>query len=296
MPRGLPFVLWATLLVSLAVAAAPSPTPSPADAARAQGAQLLAKGEFEAAAESLEQALELAPDDAEAHHLLGAAYGIQAANGGAFTGMRLVGRVKEHFERAVALVPDSIDYRRSLLQFYAAVPAIGGGGMAKARLQAAEIAKRDAVEGELAYAIIAAADDDPEEAHRRLSLAYAQRPDDQRIGVQLGLVLQQQERYDEAFVHFQAMTARDAGAMSAWYQLGRTSVLAKQRLVEGEAAFKRYLAHQPKDSEPPLAAAHWRLGMLYELMKDLGQARTQYQAALALDPEHDEAKAALKKL
>lgn len=285
-----------TLLLTVVLALTATVSAAPAEDALRQGRDYLSHDKLEEAAKALEQAVELAPASAEAHHLLGAAYGIQAANGSWFTQMRLAGRVKTHFERAVALAPDEFEYRESLIQFYAFAPAIAGGGIDKARAQAVEIAKRDAVQGELAHGLIARLEDKPDDALRHYRAAYVQRPNDARLGVQLGILLQEQQHYDEAFTHFQAMTVRDAGAMGAWYQLGRTTVLAKQHLDEGELAFKRYLGHQPGPQEPPLAAAHWRLGMLYELMQRVADARGQYQAALALDPSHADAKRALGKL
>ena len=100
----------------------------------------------------------------------------------------------------------------------------------------------------------------------------------------------------DAFAQFQAIVAKQPDAMPAWYQLGRTCVFANARHAEGEAALKRYLAHQPGVQDPPLAAAHWRLGMLYELMARVADARAQYQAALKFEPDHAEAKAALRRL
>ena len=285
-----------TLTVILFAFATAAAAAAPAGDALRQGQALFRAGDLDGAEEALEQAVEDAPDDAEAHHLLGATYGRQAQAGSMFTKMRLVSKIKDEFERAVALAPESLDYRESLLQFYAAAPAAVGGGVDKAKVQAAEIAKRDPVRGDLAFATVARVEGKPEEAMARLQSAYAKRPDDARLGVQLGILLQEQKRYDEAFALFQRIVARDPEALGAWYQLGRTAVLAKTRLADGEAALRKYLAGTPGPQDPPLAAAHWRLGMLYELMDKVAEARREYEAALALDPGHAESKAALKKL
>lgn len=282
-------LLFLALITPIAFAA-------PADDLRQQGQALLREGKLDDAVETLEQAVELAPNDAAAHHLLGAAYGRKAGAGSLFAKMRLAGDVKEHFERAVELAPDEVEYRESLIQFYAQAPAVAGGGIDKARVQAAEIGKRDAVRGKLAEGLIARIEGKPEQALTIYREAYALRPDDARLGVQLGLYLQELKRWDEAFGQFQLVVSRTPAAMPAWYQVGRTAVLANARHAEGEAALKRYLAWSPTAQDPPLAAAHWRLGMLYEQMKKTAEARAQYQAALALDPEHAEAKAALRKL
>ncbi len=288
MLRTIPILI--AFLVSAAVHAAP------ADELRKQGEALFREGKLDEAAEAFEQAVELAPNDAAAHHLLGATYGRQAGAGSMFAKMRLAGKIKDQFERAVALAPDEIEYRESLIQFYAQVPAVAGGGIDKAKAQAVEIGKRDPVRGKVAEGLVARLEGKPEVALAAYRAAYATRPDNARLGLQLGIYLQELKRWDEAFGQFQLIIARAPEAMPAWYQLGRTAVLANARHADGEAALKRYLGSKPTLQDPPLAAAHWRLGMLYEQMKRTSDARAQYQAALKLDPEHAEAKAALRKL
>jgi len=283
------------LLLALALMLPPVAA-APADDARRKGEAALKADDLDAAEDALERAVELAPNDAAAHNLLGGTYGRQASRASIFGKMSLAGKIREHFERAVALAPDELDYREDLIQFYAQAPAVAGGGIDKARGQAAEIGKRDAARGKLAEGLIARLDKKPDEALAAYRAAYAMRPEDARIGVAVGLYLQELKRWDEAFGHFQLIVSRDPAALAAWYQLGRTAVLANAHHAEGEAALKRYLGSTPAANDPPLAAAHWRLGMLYEQMKRSADARTQYQAALKLDPEHAEAKAALKKL
>ena len=62
-------------------------------------------------------------------------------------------------------------------------------------------------------------------------------------------------------------------------------------------ALTLYLDHHVDPSDtvfPP--SAHWRLGMLYEHKGDTEQARGSYEKALQLNPDHEEARKALKKL
>jgi Flp pilus assembly protein TadD len=73
-------------------------------------------------------------------------------------------------------------------------------------------------------------------------------------------------------------------------------VLSKQDLDRSEAAFRQYLERETKEDEPTPANAHWRLGMIYEMRRDKGMARAEYEAALALEPDHKQAKKALRKI
>ncbi len=263
---------------------------------RTRGEALMRAGDLSAAAASLERAVGEAPGDAAAHHLLGAVYGLQAGRGSMLARMRLAGKMREHFERAVELAPDEIAYRESLLQYYAQAPALAGGGADKARAQAEAIAKRDPVRGLVAQATILRLEDKPEEALAAYRKAYQARPDDGRTGVGLAIYLQQLQRWDEAFAQLRQVVQRDPGLLGAWYQIGRTAVLANANHAEGEAGFRRFLAGTPGVDDPPLAAAHWRLGMLYEQVGRKPEARAAYQEALRVDPQHAEATAALKTL
>lgn len=287
--KRLTILLLCAALSATALAAAASES-------RSRGEAQMRAGDLEAAAASLEQAVSEAPGDAAAHHLLGAAYGLQASRGSMFSKMRLAGKMREHFERAVELAPDELDYRESLLQYYAQAPAVAGGGADKARAQAAEIARRDPVRGLLARATVLRVEGKPEEAIAAYRQAYKARPEDGRVGLGLAIYLQELQRFDEAFAHLRQVVERTPGLLGAWYQIGRTAVLASANHAEGEAAFRRFLAGTPGANDPPLAAAHWRLGMLYEQMGRKADARTAYQEALRLDPKNAEAGAALKKL
>ena len=80
------------------------------------------------------------------------------------------------------------------------------------------------------------------------------------------------------------------------YYLGNAAAKSGQQLDRGEAALKEYLRSTPAANEPPLFAAHWRLGTLYEKKGHKDAARAEYEAALKLSPQFPPALAALKKL
>jgi len=264
--------------------------------ARTLGEAALRAGQLENAAEYLERAVTESPNDAAAHHLLAEVYLRQANSSGMITKMRLAGRIREHHERAAALAPDEIEYRESLLEYYALAPAAMGGGLNKARAEAAEIAKRDRVRGLAAYGRLARAAGDVEAALSKYRQAAEERPEDPRIALRLIIYLQELKRWPEAFTRLDALLARDQSVGSAWYQLGRTAVLSNTRHADGEAAFRRFFSMPREIDDPPVAAAHWRLGMLHEQQGRKQDARKEYQRALQIDPGHAEAKTALRKL
>lgn len=280
----------------LLAAALLSPPAMPETGSRAEGEAALLAGNLDAAAGHLERAVAESPNDAAAHHLLAMTYGRQAGRGGMLAGMRLAGRTRGHFERAVALAPDAIEYRESLLEYYAQAPGAFGGSLDQARAQAAEIAKRDKARGLLASGRVAQISGDTQAALSKYRAAVAERPADATIVLRLVIQLQELKHWPEAFQRLESLLAVDESAGAAWYQLGRTAVLSNSRHADGERAFRRFIS-MPRDLDgPPLEAAHWRLGMLYEQMGRKADAKKEYQRALQLNPEHKESKAALRKL
>jgi tetratricopeptide (TPR) repeat protein len=272
------------------------PAATLASDARAQGEAALRAGKLEDAAELLEKAVAASPGDAAAHFRLAQAYGSQASAGSFVTRMRLVGKIQEHYERAVELAPDEVEYRESLLEYYLQAPAAFGGGADKAQAQANEIAARDEAHGLLAAGRIAQHAGNAEAALARYREAASARPEDARIVMRLVLYLQELRRWPEAFEQLNQLLARNPSASSAWYQLGRNAVLANSRHADGEKALRRYISMPRRPEEPSAAAAHWRLGMLYEQQGRKADARLEYQQALKLEPGNTEARAALKKL
>lgn len=267
-----------------------------AASAREQGEAALRGQDWEQAAALLEKAVRQSPGDAAAHNLLGQAYASQAGAGGFVTRVRLGGRIGEQFERAVALEPGNVAYREDLLEFYVRAPAVAGGGADRARAQAAEIARLDRTRGLAAAGRVAQLEGDAESALAMYRAAVAERPGDARIAMREVSCLQELERWPEAFDALDALLAANPGAGYAWYQFGRTAVLSDSRQAEGERAFRRYLSMPRAAGDPPPEAAHWRLGMLYEQMGRKADARREYERALQLNPDHEESRAALRKL
>jgi tetratricopeptide (TPR) repeat protein len=106
--------------------------------------------QYAQAATWFERAVQLDNDNSDYHRWLGRTYGQQAqhAGGEAFF---LARKVKTHLEKAVELNPDNIEARFDLLEYYLQAPAFLGGDAAKAKKQAAEIAKRNAAMGRKAW-------------------------------------------------------------------------------------------------------------------------------------------------
>jgi len=236
--------------------------PDNADVQFYLGRLALQRNDHEKAVVYLEQAVALSPNDARMQLKLGDAYGISAQKAGLFSQMGLARKCKAAYERAVELDPSNIEARFSLMGYYQQAPAIVGGGTDKAMVQALEIKKLDPARGRMAIAGVYVAD----------------------------------KKFDEAFAEFDSALKDKPDDYAALFQTGRLAALSGQRLDRGLEALRRCLTMTPPEGQPPLAAAHWRIGNILEKKGDLPGARAAYEASLQADPKFTYAIESLKKL
>ena len=256
----------------------------------------LQAGKAEAAVDSAEQAVELAPNNAQAQFWLGNAYGSYIGKVGMLSKMSIAPKLRDAFQTTINLDPNNLDARESLIQFYLQAPSVVGGGKDKAMFQAQEIAKRDVARGHLAQAQIYLIEKNNAAALKSYEAAYAAKPTDVSIRLALGIAYQQTMQWNNAFRHFRAWVAQDDTAGAAWYQIGRTSVLSGQYLEEGIVALKRYLEIPHAANEPQNKNAYYRLGQLYVKNGKKPEAKLAFQSALKIDPSYKEVKVELAKL
>lgn len=218
--------------------------------------------DFDTAIKHFEKAIELDPKRSAYHLDLGGAYGNKAQSAGLLSKASLAGKSRNALEKAVELDPRSIDARNGLLQFYSQAPGIMGGGMDKAHAQADEMIKLDPIRGKIAKA---------------------------------GL-FSREKKFDEAFALYEDTLRSKPDDYASLYQIGRLAAETGQRLELGLASLQKCLGMTPPSGAPGHAAAHWRLGNIWEKKGDKTAARTCYEAALAVDAKFESAIAALKKL
>jgi tetratricopeptide (TPR) repeat protein len=270
--------------------------PKDADAAFYLGRTLFALRQTERAVEWLEKAAALAPNRSDVQVWLGRAYGQAALEANVLRQAGLAKKTRLAWEKAVVLDANNLEARDFLIQFYLNAPGFMGGGVDKARAEAAEIKKRDAIRGHQAFATIALHQKDPATAERELKAAIQTAPANPRPRLLLGMFYQDQQKWDAAFETLEALLKANPDNWDALYQIGRAGALSGKRLDRAEECLKRYFGHTPDPEQAPLANAHFRLGQVYEKKGNKAQARAEYQTALKLDPNLKDAKEALAKL
>ena len=257
------------------------------------GRVLLEANELESAVAWMEKATSLDAGRAEYHLWLGRAYGAKAMRASVLQQASLAGKVKRQFERASELDPDNLEARFGLIEFYLRAPGLMGGSVAKAKEQAAEVRRRDSLQGHRAAARVAEHEkrfDAALEEYSAAARAFAENPEPQYW---LGRYHERRKDYARAFGVYEGILEKWPEELHACYQIGRIAAVSGERLDRGTECLKIYLTHSPKPEEPSLASAHYRLGLLYEKKGAKDLARSEYTAALDLDPSLQEARKTL---
>jgi tetratricopeptide (TPR) repeat protein len=269
-----------------------------AEAAMYLGRLAMIDNKDDQAAKLFERAIAAAPDNSDYHMWLGRAYGRQAQRAGALSKIGLAKKTRAAMEKAVTLDGNNVEAREDLMQYYAQAPGIVGGSMEKAAQQAEEIRKRDAVRGATSMAFLYERQKKWADAERIYLTLLREHPEVPNGALQVGMFYQRAEQYEKAFEHFEGMLRKDANDLAALYQVGRTGAMSGRHLDRATEALQRYLEAGPDstNTRPPPAAAHFRLGNIYEKSGDRARAKAEYEMTLKLQPDHREAKGALKRV
>ncbi|HEX6537396.1 MAG TPA: tetratricopeptide repeat protein [Gemmatimonadaceae bacterium] len=244
----------------------------------------------------LEAAVKIAPDASEAHRWLAHAYTAEARDAGRFRQLLLAARIHAHLLRAVALDSANGAAMLDLVRFDLEAPGIAGGSRSRAHHEATTLVARDAYHGHLALALVAGKRDDLGAAERELRAALDAAPDSVVPYYQLGYLYQREQRYDDAFRMHEALLARHPNELGAELEVGRTAAFSGKRLERASAALERVLRESDGIGDPPPWEAHYWLGVVRDWQHDFVGAKAEYERALALRPDYDEAKRKLEQL
>ncbi|WP_396147627.1 tetratricopeptide repeat protein [Flavobacterium sp.] len=96
----------------------------------------------------------LRPNEANYYYKYGGVLGLKSKEGGKWVAIRLIGDMKESFEKALLLDPKHIEARWAMIEYYLQVPALFGGSEKKAQRYADELIKLSPVDGYLSKAHI----------------------------------------------------------------------------------------------------------------------------------------------
>jgi tetratricopeptide (TPR) repeat protein len=246
--------------------------------------------DYDRAVDLLEAAVQIDPLNSRFHRWLGSVYGSKAGSTNLFKAPSFAKKCGAEMARAVELDPADLEAREALLQFCIQAPGFVGGGLDKARQQAAAMAKLDACRGLMAEAAIALHEKDKARAESLYRQAMAADP---RRGAPyngLAYLLLGDGKIDDALIVFRKYVQAVPADANAHDSLAE-GLLAAGRAEDALAEYQRALSLDPWFSPSYLGA-----GRCYERTGNLQQARASYQRYLELVPKGRTAEEVRKRL
>ena len=262
----------------------------------AAGRAALDRDDNEKAVELFSKAIELQPNNAEAHYLLGLAYGDLAQRSNILKQASLAKKTRAEFERAVELDPNYLDARFMLINFYLLAPGFMGGGDDKALAQAAEIRRRDSIEGHRAYARVYTHQKKTDLVRKEFVEAVRENPKSGRAHYLLAGFLINEKTWPAALHELDMALQVDPAYMPIHLRLGAHAALSGSNYTRGEESLRKYLTHKPGNNEPPLAAAWYWLGQIQEKQGKKNEAKQSYRNGLKLAPNDKQLREAVGRL
>jgi tetratricopeptide (TPR) repeat protein len=306
--------------------------PNDAETLYLQARVKAAFGAHEEAIKLAERALQLNARNLYYHGAVAQLYAFKAQTTSNFLEQfTLARKIKGHLDQALALDPRNWQTLDGFVQYYLSAPSLMGGDRNKAQAIADDEVRNDAFHGWLLQARIAedrhddghteqaylnALKANPNQYEPLMALAtfylqdgvrkydlgekYARQgiavaPDRSLAYNLLAIAMVHRMRYG---ADLDAMLAQAEKAnpddLSPYFLAGRTLLQIGQDFDDAERYFKKYLSQEPEGNAPKLAYAHWRLGQLYQKSGKTDAARSEFQAAVQLDPTFEPAKKDLK--
>ena len=243
-----------------------------------------------------ERAVQLDPGDAMYHLWLAREYGRKAADSSPLAAAGVARKARNEFERAVQLDPTNIPARLDLAEYYTEAPAIMGGGLDKARGQAAQVQKLDPGTAHLILARVEVKEKQyaAAETEFRAAVKNARNPAD--MWLQLAAFYRQRGRFDEMQTAVQEAMAQPHKPADSYFDAGKELYLGGRNFSSASQYLQRYLASGELVESAPAFRAHYLIGELNQKMGNNPAAASEYHASLALASGYEPAKKALSRV
>lgn len=233
--------------------------------------------------------------------------------------------LKNNYLKAVELDSSNLEARISLLEFYLQAPFFVGGSVSKAKKQLKAIQKIDKTFGKIYTSKIEEVEGSESKAESILLDALKEFPKNPDLNFALanfykrakqkkkyfdtlskiseeipteksnaffglGMNEQRNENYEKAFEFFEKSIESDSLNFAAYYQFARTAIFAKNNLEKGRDYLIKYLQNNRDNNNPSKSWANYRLGLIYERLKDFENAKIHFKESIHRNPENTKAK------
>jgi tetratricopeptide (TPR) repeat protein len=253
-------------------------------------------GNWDLAIKAGERAVFMAPQNSNYHLWLGRAYGEKAENSNPFSAFTLARKAHAQFAKAVELDGDNIEARSDLTEYFTEAPSFLGGGKEKARAQIEAIARIDSSTAHYLSARLEEKDKNFNEAEKQYQAAIQGSKTPADHWVDLASFYRQRGNFpamEDAIEKASTAPRKHAGVL-----VDAASVLfqAERNLPKAIELLRQYLSLPDKVEEAPTFRAEYLLGQVLEKKGDKASAAKEYEAALILARDFEEAQEALRRL
>ncbi len=253
-------------------------------------------GEWDHGISDCEKAVSLAPGNSQFHLWLGRIYGEKADKSGPFTAAGLARRVRNEFERAVQLSPNSVDARSDLAEFYLEASGIVGGGHDKAVQQANSLLALDPARAHWVNARMAEKRKDFTTAEKEYRAAIDASRGSASAWLNLGLFYRHRNRLDEMEQSLNHVRSAPLDRPDALVDAADIFIRTQRNLPESVELLRTYLNSTTKVEQAPAFRVHYLLGTAAEKLGDRQNAVAEYKSALELAREFSPAQQALQRV
>jgi len=229
--------------------------PKTAAAWQLMGRAYYMAGDYKKATECLEKAVALDPQNSQAYHWLGQAWGRRAETSSWFTAIQYARKTREAFERAVQLDPANAEAVNDLFEYYLEAPGFLGGGLDKAAGLIERIRALDPVEYHFAMARIAEKRKEYAKAEEQLRRAVELAPRQAGRVLDLAKFLAKQGRFQESDAVFEQARKLASESPKVLFEEAKTYINSKRNLALAQELLKRYLESPLTPDDPPRSEA-----------------------------------------
>ena len=229
-----------------------------------------------------ERAVGLEPQNSNYHLWLAREYGRKAGDSNPLSAAAPARKAKNEFERAVQLDPANVAARVDLAQYYTEAPSFMGGGLDKARAQAAQVQASDPAMAHLIQARVAEKDKRYSDAEAEYQKAIQQARNPADMWLQLAAFYRQRERLDDMQSAIRSAMAQPHKFAESYFDAGSQLYLGSRDFPAAVDYLQKYLASGELVESAPAFRAHYLMGQLQEKMGHNLAAASEYQASLAL--------------
>ena len=257
-------------------------------------------GDYEEAIEWGEKAIETAPDNSMAHFEYAVAIRVKMQAVSKMRAMFSLGTYKKELKRAIELDPRNVEAREEQIGFFIEAPGFAGGDKKEAAAKIEELKPIDWRAAMQMQASLKRAQEDMPGVVATYEEMLRRDENDQSTRQSLAYTLQSMGRYREADRHFTTFLESEEPrlALGARYQLARSRILGEYEADVAVRYLQQYIDELGPDPRglPSESHAYWRLGLAYQQLDRIDEARRALERAVRLDDENEEARKALKQL